>query len=98
MIYQCCNENRKAAVLNNPSSITATPTVDAPGTGYAVGDVLTIAQSGSSGTATVKVASVSAEGHVTSVTLASNGTGYSTATAVSTIGGSGSGCTLNING
>ena len=98
MIYQCCNENRKAAVLNNPSSITATPTVDAPGAGYAVGDVLAIAQTGSSGTATVKVGFVSAGGHVTAVTLTSNGTGYTTATGISTTGGGGSGCTLNITG
>src|SRR5262249_17629848 len=96
MIYQCCNENRKAAVLNNPSSITATPTVDAPGTGYAAGDVLTIAESGSSGTATVNVVSVSAGGGVTTVSLATNGMGYTTASGVPTTGGSGSGCTLNI--
>lgn len=98
MIYQCCNENRKAAVLNNPSSITATPTIDAPGTGYAAGDVLTIAESGSSGTATVKVTSVAAGGGVTAVTLAANGTGYTTASGVPTTGGSGSGCTLNLSG
>ncbi|HUI83254.1 MAG TPA: putative baseplate assembly protein [Candidatus Binatia bacterium] len=98
MIYQCCNENRKAAVLNNPSSITATPTVDAPGSGYAAGDVLTIVESGSSGTATVTVVSVAAGGAVSAVSLAANGTGYTTATGVATTGGSGSGCTLNIAG
>ena len=98
MIYQCCNENRKSAVLNNPGAIMATPTVDAPGTGYAVGDVLTIAQSGSSGTATVRAATVSAGGGVETVTLVLNGTNYSTATGVPTTGGGGSGCTLNIAG
>ena len=98
MIYQCCNENRKAAVLNNPSSITATPTVDVSGTGYAVGNVLTIAQAGSSGTATVKVGSVSNSGGVTAVTLVSNGTGYITAAGVPATGGGGSGCILNIAG
>lgn len=98
MIYRCCNENRKAAVLNNPSAITATPTVDAAGSSYVVGDVLTIAQSGSSGTATAMVTAISAGGGVTAVSLASNGTGYTTANGVPTSGGSGSGCTLNIAG
>jgi hypothetical protein len=98
MIYSCCNENRKSAVLNNPTAITATPTVDAPGSGYALGDVLTIAESGSSGTATVKVTAISATGGVTAVTLVNNGTNYTTAIGVPTTGGSGSGCTLNIAG
>jgi hypothetical protein len=97
MIYRCCNENRRSAVLNNPSSITATPTVDVPGAGYAVGDVLTIAQPGSSKTATVKVTAVTAGG-VATVVLETNGTGYSTALDIPTTGGSGSGCTLNLSG
>jgi Baseplate J-like protein len=97
MIYRCCNEHRKSAVLNNPSAITANPAVDALGSGYAVGDVLTIAQSGSSDTATAKVTTVSAGG-VSAVSLVLNGTGYSTATGVPTTGGSGTGCTLNITG
>ncbi len=98
MIYRCCNENRKAAVLNNPSTITATPTVDAPGSGYALGDVLTIAQAGSSGTATVSVNGIDGTGGVTSVSLVQNGSNYSTATGVPTTGGTGTGCTLNIAG
>jgi hypothetical protein len=97
MIYSCCNENRKSAVLNSPSAILATPTVDAPGSGYAAGDVLTIAQPGSSGTAQVKVESVTA-GAVTAVLLQANGTNYFTATGVPTTGGAGTGCTLNIQG
>jgi hypothetical protein len=97
MIYRCCNENRKSAVLKNPSSITATPAVNAPGAGYAAGDVLTIAQPGSSGTATVKVETVNA-GKVETVSLQTNGTGYMTAIGVPTTGGSGTGCTLNISG
>lgn len=98
MIYHCCSEKRKSAVLNNPSSITATPAVEAPGSGYTAGDVLTVVQSGSSGTATVKVTSVSGSGGVTGVSLQANGTGYFTASGVTTTGGSGTGCTLNISG
>lgn len=96
MIYQCCNENRKSAVLKSASAITATPTADAPGSGYAVGDVLTIAETGSSGTAQVTVTAVSATGGVTTVTLTTNGAGYYTAIGIATTGGSGSGFTLNI--
>jgi predicted phage baseplate assembly protein len=95
MIYDCCNENRKNAVLNNPS-IVATPTIDAAGSGYAVGDVLTIAQSGSSGSATVTVSAASSTGGVTGISLTQNGTLYGTASGVPTTGGKGTGCTLNL--
>jgi hypothetical protein len=98
MIYRCCTDNRKSAVLNNPASITATPTVDAPGSGYAVGDVLTITQPGASWTATVTVGSVTATGGVATISLTQNGSLYSTATGVPTTGGKGTGCTLNISG
>ncbi len=98
MIYQCCNENRRSAVLNSTGTITASPTVAAAGSGYQAGDVLTIAQSGSSKTATLTVMTVSASGGVTGVSLASNGATYSTATGVPTTGGHGNGCTVNIAG
>ena len=98
MIYQCCNENRKSAVLNNPASIVGTPTIDAAGSGYAVGDVLTITQAGSSWLATVTVTTVTAAGGVSGLSLTQNGALYSTASGVATSGGKGSGCTLNITG
>src|SRR5499427_862444 len=98
MIYRCCNENRKAAVLNNPSTITAAPAVNAPGSGYVVGDMLTIAEPGSSGTATVRVDGASGTGGVTALSLVANGSNYITAAGVPTTGGSGTGCTLNIAG
>lgn len=97
MIYSCCNENRKSAILDGPNAILAVPTIDAPGTAYATGDILTIAQPGSSGTAQVKVESVTA-GAVAAVSLQANGTNYFTATNVPTTGGTGTGCTLNIQG
>ena len=96
MIYSCCNENRKNAVLNHPGAITATPTVAAPGSGYAVNDVLTVAQPGSSGTAKVEVTSLF-NGGVGAVAVQQDGTHYSVATAVPTTGGSGTGCTLIIS-
>ena len=96
MIYNCCNENRKNAVRDNAGAIIGTPTVAAPGTGYADGEVLTIAQSVSSRTAEVKVTSVSGTGEVTGISLLQNGGNYQTANGVATTGGSGTGCTLNI--
>lgn len=96
MIYCCCdqNETRKQAVLNATS--IAALSIGVPGSGYSAGDVLTIAQSGSSGTATANVTSLSAAGGVTGVCLSQNGTGYSTAVGIPASGGHGSGCTLNL--
>jgi len=70
-------------------------TLNAGGTGYEVDDVLTIVQSGSGGNATVTVATV-ADGVVTAVTLTARGTGYAAATGLSTTGGNGTGCKVNI--
>ncbi len=70
--------------------------VAAGGTGYVVGDLLTIIQSGASN-GVVKVTTVSA-GAVTGVSIAPTGTGksYSAATGLGTTGGTGTGCTITI--
>jgi len=65
--------------------------VNAGGTGYALNDVLTIAD-GTAGK--VRVSGVNA-GVVTAVTILEAGTGYTTTTGAATIGGSGTGCTIN---
>ena len=70
-------------------------TVAAGGTGYKVGDVLTIVQTGGQ-FAQVTVATVYA-GAVTSVTVSNVGIGYTTAVGLATVGGSGSGCTITIS-
>jgi hypothetical protein len=72
-------------------------TVQSGGTGYAVNDVLTVVGGTYSSQATFTVSSVSG-GVVTAVTLSSGGTSYSVlpTNPVSTTGGTGSGCTLNI--
>lgn len=72
-------------------AISNAPT--AGGTGYAVGNTLTITTGG--GNATVMVEAVSG-GIVTAVRLVSCGTGYSTGAGQATSGGSGTGCTINI--
>jgi len=74
------------------SVLNATPT--AAGTGYVVGDVLTITTGGTGATATV--ATIGALGAVASVVLTTPGSGYTTGAGKATSGGTGTGCTLNI--
>lgn len=72
----------------------ATVTVAAGGTGYVVGDVLNVVQSGAYG-GTVTVSTVYA-GAVTGVTVTTGGAGYSASAGNATTGGTGSGCTITI--
>lgn len=74
------------------STLSATPT--AAGTGYAVGDVVTITTGG--GNATARVNAVGALGAVTNASIVFPGTGYSVAVGQATSGGSGAGLTLNV--
>ena len=71
-----------------------TATVTAGGTGYVVGDTLTVTQSGATG-GTVKVSAVTS-GVVTAVTVATPGSAYSVASGLATTGGTGTGCTIAI--
>lgn len=78
-----------------PSGPIATAVKNGAGTGYTVGDVLTIAD-GTNGK--VRVATITgggATGPVGTVTLLDAGYGYSTATAATTTGGTGTGATVN---
>lgn len=72
----------------------ATATVFAGGTSYQVGDLLAIVQAGASG-GVFTVTSVSS-GQVTGGVVSQPGTGYTTATGLTTTGGHGSGCDLSI--
>lgn len=72
-----------------------TVSVNAAGTGYSIGNVLTIS-TGGDGNGQVTVATVNGSGGVTSVTLSNNGTGYVTGSGYATTGGGGSGCTINV--
>jgi hypothetical protein len=76
--------------------ITASATIGSGGTGYTVGNVLTMVGGTGSPVGTFTVATVSA-GVVTSVTATTNGQYTALPTnPVSTTGGTGSGCTLNV--
>ncbi len=74
------------------SALNATPT--SGGTGYTVGDILTITTGGTG--ATAQVLTLGASGAVASVALLTVGSGYSTGSGKATSGGSGSSATLNI--
>ena len=79
------------------ATISAPPTT--AGTGYTAGDVLTIVQAGSSGTATATVATIAGglgTGPVATLTLLAVGSGYKIATGNATTGGTGTGCTVAI--
>jgi Ca2+-binding RTX toxin-like protein len=81
------------------NSAVATVALGAAGTGYTVGDVLTLA-AGKLGAATVTVASITGgagTGPVGTVTVTSGGSGYAVATGVATTGGTGTGCTIDVS-
>lgn len=72
--------------------LNATPTAN--GSGYKVGDYITITTGGTNGTATVLT--VNGTGQVLTVGLVLEGAGYTTGTGKATSGGTGTGLTLNI--
>lgn len=74
------------------TGIVKTVSVNTAGTGYTVGDLLTLV--GGSSDAEVEVLTVSA-GAVTSVKITLNGTNY-TVTNFATTGGTGTGCIINV--
>ncbi len=82
-----------AAALGIIGVLSPTPT--AAGTGYVVGDVLTISTGGTGATATV-TSITSGTGAVTGVELTTRGSGYTAGTAKATTGGTGTNCTLAI--
>lgn len=83
--------------------VIATIAVTAGGTGYAVGDVLTIVQAGSTSDATATVASIAGglpTGPVATVTLTTAGTGgykIATGNATTVAPAGGTGCTLAVS-
>jgi hypothetical protein len=105
---QCVVENGEASVIattiyDNKSigcgtygSNIATIAIDAAGSGYDVGDALTVIQSGASG-GTVTVTTVGGSGNITGISLTTAGIGYSDAAGLSTSGGHGTLATVTIS-
>lgn len=83
------------SVSTTTAALLAVSAISAGGSGYVVGNVLTITGGGGTG-ATVTVSSVDGSGAVTAVTITTRGSGYSAGAARATSGGSGTGCTLAI--
>lgn len=75
------------------SAVNMAPT--AAGSGYAVGDVLTIVSLGAS-YGQVVVAAVNGSGGVTRITLKHPGLGYLVASGLATTGGAGTSCTVEV--
>ena len=80
------------------SGITAV-SVDAGGSGYVVGDIVAASQTGAYGAGSggsVMVTAVNGSGAVTALSLIASGSTYFTQSGTNTVGGSGTGLTLNI--
>lgn len=77
---------------NGITAVNSTPT--AGGSGYSIGDILTVSTGGTGGQ--VIVESVSATGAVTGISLIACGTTYTVGTGRATTGGTGTGCTIEI--
>lgn len=81
--------------IRQTTSVTAVNSVPvAGGSGYSVGDVLTLSTTGSN--AQVTVETIAPGGAVTSVSLRRCGSGYTVGTSATT-GGTGTGCTIAIS-
>lgn len=80
--------------VRNTNGVRAVNSVPvAGGSGYKIGDVLTLSTTGSNGKVTVET--INAAGAVLTVSLRRAGSGYATGTSATT-GGTGTGCTINI--
>lgn len=77
------------------ASSISTVSVSAGGTGYKVGDILTIVQTGAS-LGTVTVGTVNGSGTISAVNVTTGGIGYSATVSLATTGGAGTGATISI--
>jgi hypothetical protein len=68
--------------------------ISAAGTGYTVGNVLTV--SGPSSPATIKVTTINGTGGITAFTVVNFGAGYNVSSIYNLTGGSGTGATINV--
>src|ERR1700691_55926 len=69
--------------------------INNPGTGYVIGDLLVVSQSGNV-TGTVEVNGINSSGVITNLQVDLQGNGYTVANGVSCTGGSGTNATINI--
>jgi parallel beta-helix repeat protein len=88
-----CTIRNCRADSNFVAGTLSTEAIAVGGTGYTVGDILTL--TGGSNNAQVRVTTIGAGGVVTGITLVNVGSGYTTG-IVPTTGGTGTGATVNI--
>lgn len=77
------------------SSISAASIV-AGGSGYTVGDILTVVESGGA-LGTLTVAAVTSSGTISSISITSGGIGYTVSGPLATVGGAGTGATVTVS-
>lgn len=91
------NGNGNLIIIPIQSGAISTVGITAAGTGYKVGDVLNITQTGGNQGA-VTVTTIGGYGAVTGISLTVPGYGYAVQSGNATTGGFGTGCTINITG
>lgn len=85
-------------VFDGTFGTIATIALNAGGTGYTAGDVLTLQQKASGVQATVRVDTIGALGAITAVTLLTGGTGYAAGQTLTVTGGTGGDdATIDVN-
>jgi hypothetical protein len=90
--------NDLAAILSASANSVATAAVNAAGTGYVVGDILTVAGGTANVTAQIEVVTIGGSGDITAVRIFNAGsyTVNPTLTANAVTGGTGSAATINL--
>jgi hypothetical protein len=78
------------------NSSLASVSVSAGGSGYKLGDVITVLETGA-GSGTCTVSAVNGSGTVSGLTITNGGSGYTATVSLLTSGGAGSGLTVTIN-
>jgi hypothetical protein len=88
----------KSITLGNTALAAFTATINANGTGYTLGDVLTVVEGGGASGGTFTVTQITGSGTVTGISpvATSGGSGYTVGTNYATTGGTGHGCYLNL--
>jgi len=92
--YEAPHEGVAASGIVYNANGILTVAVNAVGSNYVVGDLVTLSTTGSG--AQAYVTGVTANGAVTSLQLASSGTNYTSVTTSNTTGGSGTSLTINV--
>lgn len=78
------------------NSSISTAVISAGGSGYKVGDILSVVQTGAT-QGTVTVSTVNGSGTISAVSVTTGGVGYSATVSLATVGGAGTGATVTVS-